>query len=73
MQKNIGDSNGLQILESKRKFIFEDRMGVVLENEEKNLIVYGLTDLVLVCEPDPLIPCGYRLLFDLILTERSYC
>ena len=53
LQRCYGAPNNLNLLESKRKFLFEDKMSVLADNSDRASLVYFLSDLIIVCEPDP--------------------
>jgi hypothetical protein len=48
-----------------------ERIFIIYENLEKPLQLYGLTDMLLLCEPDEKSETGYKYWKHILLNERS--
>jgi hypothetical protein len=60
-------------LDSARKLLKEEKMIILLDNLEVKVLVYFLTDLILICESDEKSETGYKALRFVELNEKSYC
>jgi hypothetical protein len=56
-----------------RTYIKEEKMSFLIDGAEKNMLVYVLNDLILICEAATQVETGYKLFRHALLTENSYC
>lgn len=71
LEKYYGEPNQLHLM--NKTYIREDKINFLIDGAEKHMLVHILTDLILICEPDPKEETGYKLYKHAQLTGQSYC
>jgi len=52
LQRQYGQPNGLVLLDPSRRLIKEEKLSLILDStKETNVLVYFLSDMILICEP----------------------
>lgn len=73
LKRLYGDPNNIKIVEPSRKFIKEEKLAIVVDNKELSVLVFVLSDMILICEKDDKSESGYKLYKHLNLGFRSSC
>ncbi len=71
LQTYYGDPNGIKIIDSSRNYIKEENMCVLEGNLEIKVLVYFLSDLLVLCEPDEKSETKYKLFKHVLLNSLT--